>query len=68
MVNWVNPPGSIYSLYYKSGHLRLITSRPREIPIIWAGAIKTAQKKYNNPGPDSEDKKPHKQENTDEKI
>ena len=51
-----------------SGHLRLFTLRPREITIIWAGAIKTAQKKYNNPGPDSEDKKTHKQENTDEKI
>ena len=51
-----------------SGHQKLFTLRLREITIIWAGAIKTAQKKYNNPGPDSEDKKTHKQENTDEKI
>ena len=68
MVDWVNPPGSIYCLYYMSGHLRLFTLRPREITIIWAGAIKTARENIRIREPDSEDKKTHKQENTDEKI
>ena len=45
MVDWVNPPGSIYCLYYLSGHLRLFTLRPREIPINSVRAIrKTARK------------------------
>ena len=57
MVDWVNPPGSIYCLYYMSGHLRLFTLRPREITIILAGAIKTARENIRIREPDSEDKK-----------
>ena len=57
MVDWVNPPGSIYCLYYMSGHLRLFTLRPREITIIRAGAIKTARENIRIREPDSEDKK-----------
>ena len=40
-----------------SGHLRLFTLRPREITIIWAGAIKTARENIRIREPDSEDKK-----------
>ena len=58
MVDWVNTPGSIYCLNYMSGHLRLFTLRPREIPIICVCAvIKTARKNSRIREPDSEDEK-----------
>ena len=48
----MNPPDSIYCLYYMSGHLRLFTLRPREIPIICVRAIKKNARKiqeFGNP-------------------
>ena len=49
-VDWVNPPGSIYCLYYLSGHLRLFTLRPRKIPIICVRATKKTTRKIQEFG------------------
>ena len=69
MVDWVNPPGSIYCLYYMSGHLRLFTLRPREIQIICVRAIKKTARKIQEFGnPIRKTKKTHIQENPDAEM
>ena len=67
MVDWVNPPGSIYCLYYMSGHLRLFTLRPRNYDYL-SGCDQNRTGKYKNSGTRLKRQKTHKQENTDEKI
>ena len=58
MVDWVNPPGSIYCLYYLCGHLRLFTLRLRKIPIICVSATKsTRDTRIREPDSKDEEKK-----------
>ena len=69
MVDWVNPPGSIYCLYYMSGHLRLFTLRPRENPIIRVRAIKKNARKIQEFGnPIRKTVKTHIRENPDDQM